>query len=225
MEFLDEANIPDPEAEERTAREWADRFTDKPLVINFKAQIPDATLEDWMARDERFRKTWLRQRDDLKDHSQRGYDMALADFGVANGLSERQIVNLIITHRAKHGQPQRNRVDYFQRTIGKAFERSGSSPSGTQNGSGWNENIPSDPAAAKALLCEQLSKVLGVRVVRLVKLSGKNPIFHMELESAKIEFARVDKLTDPKSARNAIAGAVGVLIPKLNRTSGTSLCR
>jgi len=223
-EFLDEASIPDPEAQERAAREWAERFEDKPLVINFNAHVPEETIESWMARDERFKKTWLRQRDDLKDHSRSGYDMALADFGVANGLSEQQIVDLIITHRAKHGQPQRSRTDYFQRTITKAFERSSPSPTeaqapqkgppSTQDEGGQKENISSDPATARALLCEQISKVLGIRVVRLVKLSGKNPIFHMELESWKIEFTRVDKLVDQRSVRNAIAGAAGVLIPK-----------
>ena len=234
-EFLAEASIPDPEAQERAAREWAERFEDKPLVINFKAQIPDATLEDWMARDERFKKTWLRQRDDLKDHSQSGYDMALADFGVGAGLSEQQIVDLIITHRAKHGQPQRRRADYFQRTIGKAFERSSLSPTaskipetdtpGTQDEGRPKENIPSDPATAKALLCEQISKVLGIRLLRIVKLSGKNPIFHMELESGKIEFTRVDKLIDQRSVRNAIAGAVGVLIPKFKSKNWEQLAQ
>jgi len=228
-EFLDEASIPDPEAQERAAREWAERFEDKTLVINFNVRVPDETIEGWMVQDMRFKNTWLRQRHDLKDHSQSGYDMALADFGVGAGLSEQQIVDLIVTHRAKHGQPQRSRVDYFQRTIAKAFERSSlppatataktnsdaqQGPPGTQDEGRPKENIPSDPATAKALLCEQISGILGIRVVRLVKLSGKNPIFHMELESWKIEFTRVDKLVDQRSVRNAIAGAAGVLIPK-----------
>ncbi|OFW07675.1 MAG: hypothetical protein A3G20_01710 [Acidobacteria bacterium RIFCSPLOWO2_12_FULL_59_11] len=223
-EFLDEASIPDPEAQERDALEWAERIEDRPLLINFNARIPNETIEGWMAQDMRFKNTWLRQRHDLKDHSQSGYDMALADFGVGAGLSEQQIVDFIITHRAKHGQSQRRRADYFQRTIAKAFERSGPStteakvqqegPPGTQDEGRPKENVPSDPATAKALLCEQISRVLGIVVVRLVKLSGKNPIFHMELETGKIEFTRVDKLIDQRSVRNAIAGAVGVLIPK-----------
>ena len=33
-EFLDEAGIPDKEAEERGARAWAERFADTPLTIN-----------------------------------------------------------------------------------------------------------------------------------------------------------------------------------------------
>ena len=37
------------------------------------------------------------------------------------GLSEQQIVDLIIHHRAHHGRPQAKRLDYFRRTIAKAF--------------------------------------------------------------------------------------------------------
>ncbi len=73
----------------------------------------------------RFRNTWLRQRHDLKDQSNSGYDMALACFGAAAGLSEQQIVDLVVHHRAHHGQEQRTRLDYFQRTIAKAGQSVG----------------------------------------------------------------------------------------------------
>ena len=72
----------------------------------------------------RFKNTWLRQRHDLKDQSQSGYDLALADFGIDAGLSEQQIVDLIIHHRSLYSQKQRTRVDYFQRTIARAARRS-----------------------------------------------------------------------------------------------------
>ena len=78
-----------------------------------------------MREDMRFRNTWLRQRHDLKDQSGSGYDLALACFGMDTGLSEQQVMNLIIHHRAHHGQRQRTRIDYFQRTIAKATQRVG----------------------------------------------------------------------------------------------------
>ena len=217
--FLDDTSIPTPEAEEADANDWIEQFAENPLDINFDTRIPDDSIERWMAQDTRFKKTWLRQRDDLKDTSQSGYDLALADFGVAAGLSEQQIVDLIITHRAKHGQPQRKRADYFKRTIAKAkaLERltpslSAKESSLPQQGTQQEDDVP-DPATVKALLCERISGILGIRVVRLVKLSGKNPIYHLELESGKIEFASVEKLIKQGSVRNAIAGAVGLLIP------------
>ena len=98
-DYLDDAAVPDPEAEEKATREWAERFADKALVIDINARIPQEMLDGWMVRDLRFKNTWLRQRHDLKDQSQSGYDMALAAFGAQAGLTEQQIVDL--TRRAE----------------------------------------------------------------------------------------------------------------------------
>jgi len=234
-EYLDDAAIPDTEAQERAAREWAERFKDKPLVINLEARIPQDLLDRWMEADLRFRNTWLRQRHDLKDQSQSGYDLALACFGVDAGLSEQQIVDLIVHHRCLHGQRQRTRIDYFQRTIAKAAQRSTEPPcampgAATDLAVGQAEtpgsamppdagkpadSAPPDAALAKALLCEHISNALGIRVVRLVKLKGKEPTYHMELEETKIEFPNVAKLISQESVRVAIAAAVGKLIRKI----------
>src|ERR1035437_1305070 len=61
-DYLDDAAVPDPKAEEKATREWAERFAEKPLVINLAARIPQEMIDGWMARDLRFRNTWLRQR-------------------------------------------------------------------------------------------------------------------------------------------------------------------
>jgi len=253
-EFLDEAGIPDPEAEEKAAREWAERFADTPLVINTAARTPEDMLDGWMREDMRFRNTWLRQRHDLKDQSGSGYDLALACFGMDAGLSEQQIVDLIIHHRAHHGQRQRTRIDYFQRTIAKATQRVGglaaplqalsatpvsptpgppvgpaappptgpAAPQGApvapeQEQAADSTSPPaSNEPAAKALLCERISTVLGIRIVRIVKIEGKEPQYRMELaEGPKIEFPNVGKLITYDSVRVAIAAMVGRIIPKI----------
>lgn len=241
-EYLDTAAIPDPQAEEKAAREWAERFADKPLVIDTSVRIPQEMLDRWMAADARFRNTWLRQRHDLKDQTQSGYDLALADFGVCAGLTEQQIVELICHHRALYTQKPRTRVDYYQRTIGKAAQLKsdpmailtapfscargvGGTPPTNTNGAqqgapvapqdmGSPNGATPDPATVKALLCQRISDVLGVRVCRIVKFTGKEPTFHMELEDGKIEFASAGKLISQESVRMAIAGQVGKLIRK-----------
>ena len=114
----------------RRAREWAERFADKPLVIDTAARIPQELLDAWMREDMRFRNTWLRQRHDLKDQSQSGYDLALACFGMDAGLSEQQIVDLIVHNRSLFARSHRTRLDYFQRTIAKAGQKIGGT--GTQ---------------------------------------------------------------------------------------------
>jgi hypothetical protein len=228
-EYLDDAAIPDPEAEEKATREWAERFADKALVIDINACIPQEMLDGWMARDLRFKNTWLRQRHDLKDQSQSGYDMALAAFGAQAGLTEQQIVNLIVHNRSLYARGQRTRLEYFQRTIAKAFRHSlgrgapmvllGAPPQGAPvaPGEGGETNtVTLDPAAARALLCERISTVLGVRICRLVKFAGKEPTYHMELEAGKIEFLSVGKLMSPGAVREAIAASMGKIIRKFN---------
>lgn len=179
-----------------------------------------------MAADPRFRKTWLRQREDLKDQSQSGYDLALANFGSDAGLSEQQIVDLMIHHRRIHNQRQRTRLDYFQRTIAKAFKRTDGTepatlpeapapPQSVETVDAVQQRTKPDSATARALLCDQISSVLGVRVLRILKITGKEPTYQVELETAKIELPNVSKLVDQRSFRMAIASAADRLIPKI----------
>lgn len=235
-EYLDAAAIPDAQAQQQAAREWAERFADTPLVINADARIPQELLDTWMAADLRFKNTWLRQRHDLKDPSQSEYDLALANFGIKASLSEQQIVDLIIQHRRQFGQKPRTRLDYFQRTIAKASRRSpgvdaaavlaaGAGPTaanvappgghGALHATGSSNGASPDPATTRALLCQQISEVLGVRICRFVKFTGKEPTFHMELEEGKVEFLNVGQLLSQNAVKLAIAGQVGKVIQRL----------
>jgi hypothetical protein len=178
--------------------------------------------------DPRFKKTWLHQREDLKDQSQSGYDLALANFGFEVGLSEQQVVDLMIHHRRIHSQRPRTRLDYFQRTIAKAFKGTDgarpinpfeSTAAGQSDSAEHADTGPQraklDPAIARALLCEQISNALGVRVLRILKITGKEPTYQIELDAAKIELPNVSKLVDQRSFRMAIASAADRLIPKI----------
>jgi hypothetical protein len=129
-------------------------------------------------------------------------------------------VDLIVHHRNLYAQKQRTRIDYFQRTIAKAYrqgpttEAPQAAPSAPENRPAGGNTTPG-PELGKALLCEQISRVLGVRIVRLLKITGKEPAYHMELEDAKIEFPHVGKLISQEAVRLAIAAAVGKLIPRI----------
>ena len=119
-ELLDREGIVDTEAQEEAARDWKEQFDNKPLVVDLTRRISQDRIDGWMSGDMRFRNTWLRQRHDLKDQSQSGYDLALACFGMDAGLPEQDIVTLIIHHRSLYARSHRSRLDYFQRTIAKA---------------------------------------------------------------------------------------------------------
>jgi hypothetical protein len=220
-EFLDDNSVPDAEEQERTSQAWKEQFADKPLSINPNASVPDDLLNRHMAADPRFKKTWLRQREDLKDQSQSGYDLALANFGCEAGLSEQQAVDLMIQHRRIHGKPQRTRLDYFQRTISKASKRIENAAPAKSLAVPVEE--PDRPApqtkpespTARALLCEQISNAIGVRVLRIVKIDGQEPTYRLELEATKIGFPSVDKLVGQQSFRMKIASAVDHLVPRI----------
>jgi hypothetical protein len=78
--------------------------------------------------------------------------------------------------------------------------------------------------AAKAKLCQYISQVLGISILRLVKMTGKEPTYRMVLEdNTEIEFPSVGKLIDQKMVRVAVASAVNRLIPKIKPRQWESL--
>lgn len=220
-EYLEDQEIPDAETQERAAQAWKAKFADKPLALDPSAAVSDEVLGRYMDTDPRFKKTWLRQREDLKDQSQSGYDLALANFGFEKGLSEEQVVELIIHHRRIHSQRPRTRLDYFQRTIAKAFRRNeNSDPTNAFDAPVQEAGQPGpqqrpDSATARALLCEQISNAIGVRVLRIVKIDGQEPTYRVELEATKVGFPSVDKLVGQQSFRMKIASAVEHLVPRI----------
>jgi hypothetical protein len=219
-EFLEAHSVPDTEEQERVTQGWKEKVADKPLSVNPDATVPENLLNRHLAADPRFKKTWLCQRDDLKDQSQSGYDLALANFGIETGLSEQQVVDLMIHHRRIHGKPQRTRLDYFQRTISKASKRNENAAATSfevpvdEPGQPSPQTKPDSPAA-RALLCEQISNAIGVRVLRIVKIDGQEPTYRVELEATKIGFPSVDKLVGQQSFRMKIASAVDHLVPRI----------
>jgi hypothetical protein len=252
QEYLDDLDIPDPDTQEKAAREWQERFKDQPaLVVNPAATIPEDVLKLWLETDMRFRNTWNRQRHDLHDQSQSGYDLALACFGMDAGISEQQIVDLICHHRAHHHQKQRTRLDYFQRTISKAARKTGGGTAGVApllwapdtpppvgpSAAAAAAEIPAsddapndDPARAaereaaraskgkdeREQILARISTVVGIGIQRIVKLVGKDPTYHVELQGGrKIEFVNLGKLIGRDSFRLSIMTATNQYVPRL----------
>ncbi len=222
-DWLDEAAIADPDLQQQQVRQWSERFAESSLTINLNAELPAEMIQRWIDLDLRFRNTWFRQRHDLKDQSQSGYDLALACFGMDAGLSPQQIVDLIVQHRRLHRRKPRTRLDYFERTLAKAAERAQSpalvsaqsEPRPAVETQAPEPPSPADPLAAKAALCERISEVLGIRILRIVKITGKEPTYQLILENATIELPSVAKLLDQKSLRLAIATATNRLINRV----------
>ena len=198
--------IPNP------ASRHASSDTCSAVSINPDAAAPEDRLVRWMEADLRFRNTWLRQRHDLKDQSQSGYDMALAAFGVEAGLTDQEIADLLVHHRRLHGQRQRTRLDYFERTIRKAREHAEAAQ--------LDACIPTpgpseDAAERRRLRLDEFSRLFGVSIQEVRKITGKDPTYQMVVEGETIEFASVAKLIDQRSLRLTLAAGLDRLIPKI----------
>jgi len=229
-EILDGFGIPDATAAQQAAAEWASRFKDVALTIDTTVQYPAEKIGAYCREDMRFKNTWLRQRHDLKDQSQSGYDMALAMFGAEYSLAEQAIVDLIVTHRTLHHQKQRKSLDYYQRTISKAFNGSTARPAPLPDLPGVPETKSSndgaagvadgpapaqvDPARAKVILCEALSEILGVHILRIVKITGEHPTYRFELDKVTVEIMSPAQFQEQGSVRTAILGQADKRINK-----------
>lgn len=182
------------------------------LMVNPNATAPEDRLSRWMEADLRFRNTWLRQRHDLKDQSQSGYDLALADFGIDAGLTDQEIIDLLVHHRRIHGQRQRTRLDYFERTIAKAREHA---EAATVTIAAPPPDTVVDAVDRRRQLLDELSRLFGVSIQEIRKITGKDPTYQMVVEGGTLEFASVGKLIDQRSLRLTLAAGLDRLIPKI----------
>jgi hypothetical protein len=230
-EYLDDLGVSGDDADEAARKAWSKQFQDKPLKIDLAAEIPQTKLNAWIESDPRFKKTWFRQRSDMGDQTQSGYDLALADFGYRVGLSEQEIVDLLVQHRRIYRQKPRTTLDYFYRTLSKAAQLSAnngtfpsvSDPGAFDNGAERLDDMPiqEQPLQAspksdreKIQLCKQISAAFEIEIVRIVKLSGKEPLYRMELAAGDIDFSSVGKLLNQKHVRESVAATAGRLIPR-----------
>ena len=119
-EYLDLAGIPDPAHRPALRPGQAEYVSDADLRIDFDVTVSPDILKGCAAAVGNFPLTWNHQREDLKDSSHSGYDMALACTGARAGLSHQEIIDLIVHHRRTHGGQPRKTLKYFQDTIRKA---------------------------------------------------------------------------------------------------------
>ena len=95
------------------------------INLNVTPHVDPVLLKALRENHPEFGPTWDNHRPDLKDQSCSGYDLALANIGVACGLTDQQIVTLIDLHRREFPRNKQDRrgahyQKYLQTTIGKA---------------------------------------------------------------------------------------------------------
>src|SRR5262245_12087093 len=114
QDLLDELGVEDPALDK--VRVNGGRYT---FEVRADASLPADVIAALVENDRTFKATWNQRRRNLKDPSPSGYDLALVNMGVVAGLTDQQLVNLMIAWRARHNHPPKLRADYFARTIAK----------------------------------------------------------------------------------------------------------
>jgi len=100
------------------------------LTLSPDTEPPALKLAEALVECPQFRQTWERQRADLPDQSQSGYDLSLATIAALRGWTDQEIADLIIAARRRHGQNPAKalRADYVRRTIARARAAAASAP-------------------------------------------------------------------------------------------------
>lgn len=205
-EMLDLYGVPDPTQQHLDRHEVLAK-------INVNKQgagtLTDAMIAAIVEYDPIFRQTWERRRSTLKDTSQSGYDLALANAGYNFGLTDQQVTDLIIAHRKKHNHKPIPSEHYLLRTLQRAHARQMARDK--FEAGEWTpdpvifedvtipppEKIdpPEDPEAkdgeppklTREELLAVISEGLGMEITGIDRIVGQEPRYHMRVYGRVIE--------------------------------------
>ena len=179
------------------------------LIINPEAEPTYLQMEILSNFNPKFRLTWKMKRSDLEDSSPIGYDMELANFGVAADLHDQVIVDLIIAFRSRNNLTKELRMDYYLRTLEKAkaeFARTQviakqlDRMAGTEN----EDEDDNDNVQRRAEAMESLQVIFPGFVIRRITIfsNSTNTSFRMETNRGNIRLHSIeDLLQQPRFTR------------------------
>jgi len=200
------------------------QFTDT-LVLNPKAYPAAQKLEALQENEPTFRLTWERRRKDMPDQTASSYDLALANALVMAEWSDQEIADAIIAWRTKHNQEPSKamRVDYIKRTIRKAREKS--IQAGAIEGLAEAEEAlkvakesedPDEIRDARRDTWEAIGLQFGnIKITRIVKYTTSPAQYVIETPKNKINFDRIEELTDQTKCRNRVMEVLSFADPTL----------
>jgi hypothetical protein len=167
------------------------------IILDPDAEPPWKKYEALRDNNRKFRRSLERNRPDLRDQSASSFDMSLASIAVTAGWPDQEIVNTLIHSRRENGYALKLREDYYARTIAKAR--------------GPAEQIE---AQAQERLEEggslaDLSILLGVEIIDLIKHMGDPPEYWMETSEGSITLGTISNIVDQSRFRNAVAATTG----------------
>lgn len=223
-EYLNSFTQPDEAM--RRARQLVPERVDGGLIVTLDRQFNPEKLAI-LKQEIFFAQTWNHERE-FADQTQSVYDLALANLGYDAGLSDQEIVDMLIQNRREHGAATKLRGDYYRRTLAKSRVRHKATPaieppSPEANDESDPEQPPPPPPAPddEASLREKmeqtqvLSACLGIKIERIFWFRTSKPSWRMELGNGDaITFSSSSQILDQKTFRDTIFGQAGVIIKK-----------
>ena len=131
----------------RRVRESASS-TGEPFTFDQNAAPHGARFRASYENSPKFAETWDGHRPDLKDSSDSGYDMSLANQAAALGWARQEIFNLLIARRRQAGAKPKA-PSYYELTVQKAFAAGQQTNSGSRTRTGSRTSGGARKASAK----------------------------------------------------------------------------
>jgi hypothetical protein len=185
------------------------------IIVSVNAQ-PDMDKFMQLLENPQFKKTWERQRKDLKDQSRSGYAFSLALFGIHAGWTDQEITNLIIAWYRKHGEEIHNEARWYHRTIDGARKKLGDDEAQER----LESAIESDSDApfemdddTKSQHIQDLSCLFGVPINRIVKYLSDPPIYTLQTSLGEMLIGDIDRLISFKQFYSLVLDRFGIALP------------
>lgn len=165
-----------------------------------------------------FEATWHRKREDFVDQSASVYDFSLANHFVRMGFTDQDIVTGLVQWRIMHGEDIKNRVDYYQRTIGKiraTVQQSETLIAVEQTTHELPEvtDVTMLSRKDKVRYIKDIQAMLRIEIVRFIQVNLDNANYFFELKSGeRFCVGGVHYIVEPRLFRERIAERLGVLL-------------
>jgi len=190
----------------------------QPFKIDPKETLDPKVIAVACSNSSEFDATWHRKREDFVDQSASVYDFSLANHFVRMGFTDQDIVTGLVQWRQMHGEDIKNRVDYYQRTIGKVratVQQSETLIAVEQTTHELPEvtDVAMLSRSDKQRYIKDIQAMLRIEVVRFIQVNLDNANYFFELKNGdRFCVGGVHQIVEPRLFRERIAERLGVLL-------------
>lgn len=185
------------------------------LVLKPDAAPPLAKLHALRENDPLFARSLNRTRKDFTDRSPSSYDFSLAGISARAGWKDQEIADLIIYARQVNGEDVQKalRLDYVLRTIHKVRQGIEYAEAVAELEELYEGVIPDGKSIDREQLRQKLQRSLLIDIRRVIKYTGEEPVYVMEMGDQVIKLGPVEGLIEQSPLRRHIANGAKQIIP------------